>query len=494
MTEGEGDAEPDVGYRAVLDGVSDLVVLVDPDGSVAYANAAAERLLGVAPETLVGEPLVSYVHDADADAVEQLLSAPAPASAADDGPRSVEACARSAGEGDRRWLAFVRTARQPASSDAVVVTVRDVTEQRRVTERFRHLVETASDLLVLLDGDGVLQYATPAAGRVLGYDHGELVGENVLAYTHPDDRERVLDALRRGLDDPGYTATVEHRFRTKSGEWRWLESRARCLSEDLALEGRIVVVTRDVTDRRRREGRITAQNERLERFAATVSHDLQTPLSVASGSLELYRRTGDETSLARVDRALQRMSELTSDLLGLAREGGRVEDPAPVDLSVVAAAALETSPLPADDVAVHPNLPTVQGSEVRVRSLFENLFRNVADHAGPDARVWVDPLADSRDDDSGDGGDVVGFAVEDDGPGIAADDAESVFELGTSSDHDGTGIGLHVVDTIASAHGWDVSVTAGRHEGARFEFRGVDVASTADADGADEEVNADDAA
>jgi signal transduction histidine kinase len=171
-----------------------------------------------------------------------------------------------------------------------------------------------------------------------------------------------------------------------------------------------------------------------------------------------------------------------------------VEDPAPVDLSVVAAAALETSPLPADDVAVHPNLPTVQGSEVRVRSLFENLFRNVADHAGPDARVWVDPLADSRDDDSGDGGDVVGFAVEDDGPGIAADDAESVFELGTSSDHDGTGIGLHVVDTIASAHGWDVSVTAGRHEGARFEFRGVDVASTADADGADEEVNADDAA
>jgi PAS domain S-box-containing protein len=367
MTEGERDAEPDVGYRSVLDGVADLVVLVDPDGRVTYANAASERLLGVAPETLVGEPLVRSVHEADADAVEQLLSARASASTAADAPRSVEARARSADDGDRRWLAFVRTARQLASSDAVVVTVQDVTE------------------------------------------------------------------------------------------------------------------------RRRREGRITAQNERLERFAATVSHDLQTPLSVASGSLELYRRTGDETSLERVDRALQRMSELTSDLLGLAREGRRVEDPDPVDLSTVAAAALETSPLPADGVAVHPDLPTVLGSEVRVRSLFENLFRNVADHAGPDARVWVAPLTDGDDSDDGDGdhGDAVGFVVEDDGPGIAADDAESVFELGTSSDHDGTGIGLHVVDTIASAHGWDVSVTAGRHDGARFEFRGVDVAPGTDADGAD---------
>ncbi|WP_321169916.1 PAS domain-containing sensor histidine kinase [Salinigranum rubrum] len=363
----------------------------------------------------------------------------------------------------------------------MVVTARDVTELKRVTERFRHLVETASDLLVVLDGNGVLRYATPAAGRVLGYDHGELVDENVLEYVHPDDHETVVEELHRGLAEPGYTATVEHRFRSKSGEWRWLESRGRSLPDDLALEGNIVVVTRDVTERRRREGQIAAQNERLERFAAMVSHDIQTPLSVASGSLELYRQTGDETALERVDRALLRMSELTSDLLTLAREGGRVDDPVPVDLFAVATAALETSPFPADRVTVDPDLPTVLGSEARVRSLFENLFRNVADHAGPDARVWVEPFSDdggSEDDGDGeDGGDDAGegFVVEDNGPGIATADADSVFELGNTSGSDGTGIGLHVVDTIASAHGWEVSVTAGRHGGARFEFRGVDV-------------------
>jgi PAS domain S-box-containing protein len=305
--------------------------------------------------------------------------------------------------------------------------------------------------------------------RILGHEHGELVGESMLEYIHPDDRENVLTELHRGLEEPGYTATVEHRFRSKDGEWRWLESRGRGLPDAPALNGRIVIVTRDVTDRRGREQQIAAQNERLDRFAAVVSHDLQGPLSIASGNLELYRQTGTEEALDRVDSALQRMSELTSDLLSLAREGDATADPTPVDLFDCATAALETSPLPAERTDVSAALPTVLGDAARIRSLFENLFVNVADHAGSDSQVWVEPLPD---DD--------GFVVEDDGPGIPAGDRESLFDLGHSSTSDGTGIGLYVVETVAAAHGWDVSVTTGRDGGARFEIRGVDVVSDGD--------------
>ena len=229
---------------------------------------------------------------------------------------------------------------------------------------------------------------------------------------------------------------------------------------------RVVVVTRDVTDRRRRERQIAEQNERLETFAAMVSHDLQNPLSIASGNLELYRRTGDETRLERIDRALERMSGLTSDLLNLARQGGVVDDPTPVDLFDCATAALETSPLSSDQVDISEALPTVLANTAQVRSLFENLFRNAADHAGSDPQVWVEPLPDGS-----------GFAVEDDGPGILDTDTESVFELGYSSKVNGTGLGLHILETIATAHGWEVSVTSGRTGGARFEIRGVDETS-----------------
>ncbi|MFC4543664.1 histidine kinase N-terminal 7TM domain-containing protein [Halosolutus amylolyticus] len=68
-----------------------------------------------------------------------------------------------------------------------------------------------------------------------------------------------------------------------------------------------------------------------------------------------------------------------------------------------------------------------------------------------------------------------GFYVEDDGPGIPPDRREEVFDYGFTTDSDGTGFGLAIVDSLAASHGWEVSVTDGSRGGARFEFRGVEV-------------------
>jgi signal transduction histidine kinase len=64
-----------------------------------------------------------------------------------------------------------------------------------------------------------------------------------------------------------------------------------------------------------------------------------------------------------------------------------------------------------------------------------------------------------------------GFAVADDGPGIPEDERDDVFDHGFTTAEDGTGFGLAIVERIAQAHGWSVSVTEGRDGGARFEFR-----------------------
>jgi signal transduction histidine kinase len=73
--------------------------------------------------------------------------------------------------------------------------------------------------------------------------------------------------------------------------------------------------------------------------------------------------------------------------------------------------------------------------------------------------------------------DCDGFYVADDGPGIPADERETVFESGYSTAADGTGFGLSIVEEIASAHGWAVRVTDSAEGGARFEVAGVDVVS-----------------
>jgi len=107
--------------------------------------------------------------------------------------------------------------------------------------------------------------------------------------------------------------------------------------------------------------------------------------------------------------------------------------------------------------------------------LLENLFRNSIDHGtestdGAGLEIRVGTIDDSADDSFG------GFYVEDDGIGIPACRRERVFEGGYTTDEEGTGFGLSIVDRISTAHGWTSGSTESETGGARFEFRGVDSA------------------
>jgi signal transduction histidine kinase len=90
--------------------------------------------------------------------------------------------------------------------------------------------------------------------------------------------------------------------------------------------------------------------------------------------------------------------------------------------------------------------------------VFENLFRNAVEHGGEDVTVRVGRAGEDC------------IYVEDDGPGIPADDRDAVFEPGHTSATGGTGFGLTIIKRIAEAHGWEITVTDGRDGGARFEF------------------------
>jgi signal transduction histidine kinase len=104
------------------------------------------------------------------------------------------------------------------------------------------------------------------------------------------------------------------------------------------------------------------------------------------------------------------------------------------------------------------DLGEIDADEGRLKQLFENLYRNAIDHAGEDVTVRV-------------GRSPTGFYVEDDGPGIAENERETVFDSGYTTGEEGTGMGLSIVETIATAHGWTVGVSEGIAEGARFEIQ-----------------------
>ena len=212
--------------------------------------------------------------------------------------------------------------------------------------------------------------------------------------------------------------------------------------------------------RERTTSRLQRQNEKLDRFASVVSHDLRSPLEVLRGSIELAQRTDDLSQLDRCERALDRMDTLIDDLLTMARAGMVVDDVAPVVLREQVTQCWQT--VATDDATLDVRTDrTILADASRLRQLLENLVRNSVDHGGDGVTVTVGDL---------DGG----FYVADDGPGIPPDERETVFESGYSTSADGTGLGLTIVAEVADAHGWTVSVAESADGGARFEVTGVE--------------------
>jgi|GEM_PF-1048291 len=239
----------------------------------------------------------------------------------------------------------------------------------------------------------------------------------------------------------------------------------------------------------RSQAELERQNERLDQFASTVSHDLRNPLNVASGHLQLIERKLDELEEAdtealesrveTIDTAHLRIEEIVDDVLTLARQGQDIEETRSVDLETIARDAWATVDSAAATLAV-PGTRTVAADPDRLRQAFENLFRNAVEHGSTSPRSQARENAIEHGLGDADGDELTvtveltedGFAVADDGVGISTDAVDDVFEYGHTTDEDGTGFGLAIVETVVEAHGWSVAVDPD-HDGARFVVSGV---------------------
>jgi PAS domain S-box-containing protein len=94
---------------------------------------------------------------------------------------------------------------------------------RRNEERFRAMIENGSDLITLVDGNGVITYQSPSITRVLGFSAEELIGVSVIELIHADDRALLYDKAAAAVASGDHTFTVEVRARDKFGRQRWLE-------------------------------------------------------------------------------------------------------------------------------------------------------------------------------------------------------------------------------------------------------------------------------
>ncbi|MFQ3285157.1 MAG: PAS domain S-box-containing protein [Natronomonas sp.] len=350
-------------------------------------------------------------------------------------------------------------------------------ELERLNDRFQSFVRHSPDIITITDANGQIQYNSPALKHVLGYEQDELVGEIAYEYVHPEDRERVRSKFKT-LAEAGENKRVryEYRFRHADGSWVWLGSVA---SDQAGADGQSFLInTRDISERKSRERELEAKTERLDKFASIVSHDLQTPITVADARLDLAMSECDSEHLPPIGDALERMEEIVDATLTLAREGQVVDETETVEL--VAAAERWADPIGPDmTLRIEAGNLTVEADRERLRRVMENLFSNAVEHGSTNNRSEADDAVDHCGDEVtvviGELEDDDGFYVADDGPGIPDDVGDEILEPGHSLSPDGTGFGLAIVKEIAEAHGWEIDVTESELGGARFELSGVDM-------------------
>ena len=127
--------------------------------------------------------------------------------------------------------------------------------RRQLAERdqlFQLISENAADMIALVDGDGRRLYNSPAYQKVLGYSPEELKATSSTEQIHPDDRPRVLQAAEKARLT-GQGERVEYRARHKDGSWRYLESTACAIRNAKGQAEKLVIVNRDITERKRAE-------------------------------------------------------------------------------------------------------------------------------------------------------------------------------------------------------------------------------------------------
>ncbi|MFJ3172732.1 sensor histidine kinase [Streptomyces roseus] len=222
--------------------------------------------------------------------------------------------------------------------------------------------------------------------------------------------------------------------------------------------------------------RLERSDARQRQFTADASHELRNPLAAVRARLEvaLAQDRPDRESVAAAMADTERLQRIAADLLLLARlDGGPVPRTEPVDLALLAAEDLARRPEPRVPLRLDARAPVpAAGDPARLERALANLVDNALRHArtGVVVRAATEPA---------DGGWAV-LEVEDDGPGIPAQDRDRVFERFVRLDADrgraggGTGLGLAIVRETARAHGgeaWALAPRAGGGRGIRFVLR-----------------------
>jgi PAS domain S-box-containing protein len=485
---------------AILGQIADVVITADPEGRVTFFNAAARTLYG---EIRTGLPMWDDAQEfrlLDVDG-ERRRPEQTPIWRALQGERvfnDVWKIQRPDGtlvEVVGSAVPILHLKGQPIGA---AMTVHDVTAERKLQRELAHERSRLHDLLMQAPAS-ILVSEGPEHVLVLQNQFCRLLvgGRNVVG-------QRMADAFPE-IVPQGFIALMDEVYRT--GEP--YEGRETYVDFDRNADGKLengyfnfiyqplrdadrrvygilafaVEVTDQVLARREVERRaeelaqLTRELERsnrdLDQFAYVASHDLKAPLRGIANLTEwiaedLGERVSGESRehMHLLKGRVNRMEALIDGILQYSRAGRRMGKVETVESEKLVREVVELlSPEPDVTIEIAPDMPVLQAERTPLQQVFLNLIANAVKHGRPPVHVRISAQRE---------GDRVRFGVQDNGPGIAPQFQERIWQifqtLAPRDTTEGTGIGLSVVRKIVDAHGGRAWVESAEGQGATFYF------------------------
>jgi PAS domain S-box-containing protein len=500
-------------FQVTLASIGDGIIASDPEGHVTYMNSVAETLTGWTSESAKGLPLADVFHIVNETT---RLSVDNPAGL-------VIRSGHIAGLANHTVLISRDGTERPISDSAapilgdagrilgVVLVFRDVTEQRRAEEAiaeqrewFETTLKSIGDGVIATDVHGHVVFMNPVAEHLTGWRMEAARDRpctDVFNVVNEATRRIVENPVSRVLQEGVVVGLANHTLLIASdGSERPIDdSGAPIRNRDGRIVG-VVLVFRDVSDRRRAEGErqaAAAERERLlaaertaraeaeranrlkDDFVAMVSHELRTPLNAILGWTDLMLKKPDDRALTArglktVARNTRVQTQLTSDLLDISRiVSGKLRlDIQSVHLASLIGSAVETVEHVASKkgIAIERDLDGTIGpmaaDAARVQQVIWNLLSNAVKFTPDGGTVRVALRRTDADAE---------IVVTDNGAGIRADFLPNVFDRFQQADASrarrfgGLGLGLSIVKSLVQLHGGTVlAESEGHGQGATF--------------------------
>jgi PAS domain S-box-containing protein len=446
-------------FRGIAQRSSDMIYTCYHEGGISYISPAVEHILGYTPEELIGEKCRDYILESNRDAWQRCYDAVSRGVTIEG---EVIEFRRKDGS-----AAVVEVSESPIVQEGRVVGVqtvgRDITERLKARialeeseRRFRSLVESAEDAVLIFDRANRITYVNPYVERFIERDQASIIGKT-LEEIYTSELVGQVRELRNKVFDSGEIARFTFFYPMAN---HWFDVTMVPLQRE---EGRVITlccIARDITEQKQLGQSLVQANAKLQLLSSITRHDILNQITALLAYATLLKEVAPEDP--EIQRYIDLIEQLTYRIEGQISftrdyEEMGVKEPIWQNVRETVERVISCLTLGTIDLSIETGTLDVFADPM-LEKVFYNLINNSIQHGGEVTEIRVSASEQ-------DGGAVI--VVEDDGVGIPDDMKEDIFRKGVGNHK---GYGLFLAREILSITGISIGECGREGEGARFEI------------------------